>query len=84
MRGETFSIYGIQIPRKCIKSVHFYSSMMLHLRNQNSRQNFWKTFFPYGKEVDKIMICFIKSQSKNMKTNWNVTLFIFCVINNFF
>ena len=26
------------------------------------------------------MICFVKVQSENMKTTWNIRLFIFCMI----
>ena len=28
------------------------------------------------------MICFIKIQSENLKTTWNISLFIFCMICN--
>ena len=36
------------------------------------------------KGVEKTMICFIKTQSENMKMTWNISFFIFCVTCNFF
>ena len=35
------------------------------------------------KGLEKKMICFIKTQSKNMKMAWNIRLFIFRIICNF-
>ena len=29
------------------------------------------------------MICFIKIQTENMKTTWNMRLYMFCMICNF-
>ena len=44
-----------------------------------------QTCFPQQqKGVEETMICFIKIQSENMKMTWNITLFIFCMICNFF
>ena len=44
-----------------------------------------KICFPQQqKGVEETMICFIKIQSENMKMIWNIRLFIFCMICNFF
>ena len=46
---------------------------------------FWKFVFPQQqKGVEETMIFFIRIQSKNMKVAWNIRLFIFCMICNFF
>ena len=49
MCGKNFSIYGVQIPRKCIESMHFL--LMPQFSIQNSRQNFLKICFPQGERV---------------------------------
>ena len=44
-----------------------------------------KICFPQQqKGVEETMICFIKIQSENMKMTWNIRLFIFGMICNFF
>ena len=43
MCGIKFSIYGVQISRKCIESMHFYSRSSSP--TQNSGQNFLKICF---------------------------------------
>ena len=46
---------------------------------------FPKICFPrQQKEAEETMICFIKIQSENMKMAWEIRLFIFCMICNFF
>ena len=67
---------------------------MLLLTTQNSRQNFLKICLPQQqkeveqkgveqKGVEKAMLCFIEIQSENMKMNWSIRLFIFCMICSF-
>ena len=44
-----------------------------------------KICFPHKqKGVEKITICFIKIHSENIKMNWNIGFFLFCMICNFF
>ena len=44
-----------------------------------------KICFPQQqKGVERTMICFIKTQSENMKMTWNIRFFMFCMICNFF
>ena len=87
MVGKKFQIYGVNIPRKCIESRHFYPCpnqsrgklLILPL------QHFFKDLFPPTAQwVEETMICFIKIQPENMILTWNITLFIFCMICNFF
>ena len=35
------------------------------------------------KGAEETMICFIKIQTENMKTTWNMRLYMFCMICNF-
>ena len=56
----------------------------------------WKLLIPPGsiflkirspqqqRGVEETMIGFIKIRSENMKMTWNISLFIFCMICNFF
>ena len=46
------------------------------------KAEFFENLFPptVGEEA---MICFIKFQSEKKKMNWNIRLFIFCMIYNF-
>ena len=45
---------------------------------------YFENLFPsQQKRVDKIMICFIKIQSENMKMTWKIRLFIFGMVCNF-
>ena len=72
------SIYGVQIPRKCIEFIHFYSCPCPPLKTSGR-----KSVSPKTKGVEETMICFIKVQSENMKTTWNISLFMFWMICNF-
>ena len=78
MRGKKFSIYGVCVTRKCIKSIFFYLCPRPPLK-----RIFWKSLSPNTKAVEKTMISFIKIQSENMKMTWNISLFVFCIIWNF-
>ena len=52
---------------------------------RSHKENFLKIYFPQQqKGVKKTMICFIRIQTENMKMTWNISLFIFCMIFNFF
>ena len=44
MCGTFFSIYGVHSPRKCIKSMHFYSCLSLSLKTPG--RIFLKICFP--------------------------------------
>ena len=61
------------IPRKCIESMHFDLFPRI----------FWKFVSPKAKGVQETMICFMKVESENMKTTWNISLFIFSMICNY-
>ena len=78
---KKISIYGVRI-RKSIESMDFYSCSSSPLKTP--RRIFWNLFPPRtkNKRVEETMICFIKIQSENMKMNWNINLFIFCMIYN--
>ena len=100
MCGTKFQIYRVRIPRKCIDLRHFYSwpspvktcppSSCHHALSRR------KLLIPPGcilskicfpqqqKGVKETMIFFIKIESANMKMAWNIKLFIFCMICNFF
>ena len=65
MCGKKLSIYGIQIPRKCIESIHFYSCPNPPLKTPG--RILWKSVFPMTKGVEETMICFIKLELENMK-----------------
>ena len=65
MCEKFFSIYSVDIPRKCIESMHFYSCPSSPLKT--SGRIFRKSVSPTTKGVEKTMICFIKIQSENMK-----------------
>ena len=72
--------FGVHIHRKCIESRHFYSCSSSPIKTQK----FLKVCFPQQqKAVERTLICFIKIQSGNMKMNWSIRLFIFCMICNF-
>ena len=59
--GNFFSIYGVNIPRKRIESMHFYSYPSSRLKTPG--RTFWKSVPPNTKWVGKTKICFIKIQS---------------------
>ena len=76
-----------------------YCSSLLHviiLRNQLLFFKIFSNFVPFcpnfqifcfpqqQKRVEKTMICFIRIQSENKNMTWNIRLFIFCMICNFF
>ena len=100
MCGKNFQIYGVHIPRKCIEFRDFYSctstlethppSSCHHMLGRRKLLDppgsiFSKICFPQKQnEVEETMICFIKTRSKNMKMTWDIRLFIFCIIYNFF
>ena len=49
------------------------------------RRHFLENCFPQQqKEVEETTICFIKIQSENTEKTWNIRLFLFCTICNFF
>ena len=48
------------------------------------RQRFSKISFPKRKKEEDSVICFIKILSENMTMTWNIRLFIFHMISNFF
>ena len=97
---KNFEIYGVHIPRKCIDSRHFYSCPSpLKTRPQVLVITLYKQkeithspgsilskicFHQQQNGVEETMICFIRIQSENMKTTWNIRFFIFCMICNFF
>ena len=74
-------MYGVHISRKCIEYMHFYSCPSSLLKTTG--KIFWKFIAPRTKGAEKTMICFIKSQLKNLKMTWKIRLFIFCMIYNF-
>ena len=89
MCGTNFQIYGVHIPRKRIDLRHFYScpsslkaSSCHHaLDRRKLLIPSVKNLFPQQqKRVEETMICFIKIQSENIKMNWNIRFFIFCMI----
>ena len=45
---------------------------------------FENSFHQMQKGVEEIVIYFIRIQSENMNMAWNIRLFIFCMICNFF
>ena len=52
--------------------------------NSELQVEFFENLFPpKQKGVEETIICFTKTQSKNMKMNWNIRLFIFYIICNF-
>ena len=79
--GKVSSIYGVHVPRECIKSMYIYWCPSPPLKTPG--RIFWKFIFPKTKGVEKIMICFIKIQSENLKMTWNISFFIFCMICKF-
>ena len=81
MCGKLFSIYGVDILRKCIKPMHFYSCPSPPLKTP--ARVFCKSVSPKTKAVEETMICFIKIQSGNMKMTRNISLSTFCMICNF-
>ena len=44
MFGKNVSIYGVDIPRKCIESMHFYSYLSPTFKTPGER--FWKSVSP--------------------------------------
>ena len=76
-----------QVPPHSKLAPKFLSS---HLRQKEitrfSREHFFENLFPPTAErVQETMICFTKIQSENMMIAWGIiTLFIFCMICNFF
>ena len=83
MCGKHFSIYGVQIPRKCIESMNFYSSVIPSLPLKTTGRIFLKICFPQDKMGGGNYDFFIKIQLKNMKMTWNISLFIFSMICSF-
>ena len=88
MCGKNFQIYGVHIH---ITHIPPYSK--LALKNTLGRKKllillgsiFSKICFPHQqKEVEETIISFIKIQSENMKMTWDIRLFIFCMVCNFF
>ena len=77
--GKLFSIYGVHIPRKFIKYMHFYSCLSPPVKTPGR---------VFGKSVsllqdEFLQFCFIKIQSENLKMIWNISLFMFCMVCNF-
>ena len=96
---KIFQIYGVQIPRKCINSRHFYSCLphsKLVPSSYHHALSRWKLLISQGsilskiclpqqqKGVEETIICFINIQSENMKMTWNIRFFIFCMTCIFF
>ena len=81
MCGKHFSIYGFHIPNKCIESMHYYSYPSPPLKTPC--RMFLKFVSPKTESVEEAKICSIKIQSGNMKMNWNISLFTFCMVCNF-
>ena len=81
MCGKHFSIYGVHIPNKCIESMHYYSYSSPPLKTPC--RMFLKFVSPNTESVEKAKICSIKIQSGNMKMNWSISLFTFCMVCNF-
>ena len=99
MIGKKFQIYDVHIARKYIELRHFYSYrpdskfapkfLSSHPRQKETthslRQHFFENLFSeQWKEVEETMTCFIKIQAENMKMTWDIRLFVFCMIYNFF
>ena len=99
MCWKNFQICGAHILRKCINLGIFthvspHSKLAPKFLTSHPRQRkllipleniFSKMCFPQQKkEVEETMISFIKIQSENMKMAWDITLFIFYMICNFF
>ena len=78
---KKFSIYGVHIPKRCIKSMNLYWCPNSPLKTPSTI--FWKSVSPRSKNkgVEETMIYFIKIQSENMKMTWNICLL--CMIYNF-
>ena len=58
-----------------------------HASVNNSKlqiESFENLFFRMTEGVKEAIIFCIKIQSENMKMTWNISLFIFCMIFNFF
>ena len=52
--------------------------------NSKLQAGFFENIFPQDERRGETMICFIKSQSENMKMTWNIRLFMFCMIYDFY
>ena len=61
--------------QKITESMLFYSCPSLPLKSPG--KNFWKSISPKTEGVEEAMICFIKTQSQNMKMTWNTSIFPF-------
>ena len=62
--------------------MHFYSCPSPPLKTPG--KIFSKSVSPKAEGAEEAMICVIKIQSENMKMTWNISLFTFCMICNFF
>ena len=94
---ESRHFYSCPLPPHSVLTLKFLSSHPSQKEITHSqllitqliipRQHFfWKSAPPpqQQKGVEETMICFIRIQSENMKVVWNIRLFVFCVICNFF
>ena len=66
------------------KKMHWIYAFLLMPQFLSLGRIFWKSVCPKTKKVEKTMICFIKIQSENIKMTWNIRLFIFYMIYNFY
>ena len=96
---ENFQIYGVHVPRKCIDSRNFFlcpshsklspsschhalGRRKLLIPQDSIVSKIW--FIQQQKGLEETMICFIKSQSENMKMTWNIRFFnILCDLQFF-
>ena len=85
--GNIVQFYGVHIPRKCIKSMDFYSCRSFPIKTPG--RIFWNSLSPNTKRVEETMIRFIKVYNQKI-SRWPGTLsyflklFYFCMICNFF
>ena len=79
---ENFSQIWCSHSQKIIESMHFYSCLSPPLKTPG--RIFWKSVSPKTKGLEETRIYFIKIQSEIMTMTWNINLFIFCKIFNFF
>ena len=75
MYGKSFLIYRVHIPRKYTEYMHFYSCQF---SIQNSRQDFWKIFFPQDESGGENHDLLYENSIKKYEDD-----FIFCMIHSF-
>ena len=75
-------LFAVPPPQKNASNLCIFThASVIHSKLQ---AEFFENLFPRKtKGVEKTIICFMKSQSKNVKMTWNNSSFIFCMVYNF-